>query len=74
MADLIGDRLVKHTEAARLLDIKPRTMREWTSDHSIPYVKIGGHTVPGMYRIGRQIRINLDEFFTVTSSNDSTDS
>lgn len=44
MDNLAEDRLVKYTEAARLLAVKPRTVRLWTTQHQIPHIKIG-HTI-----------------------------
>ncbi len=43
--DDFQDRLLRADHAAPVLDITTRTLREWTSDHKIPHVKIGGHTV-----------------------------
>ena len=41
--------LVKHTVAAEVLSVTPRTIREWTSLKKIPHVKITSRCV--RYRV-----------------------
>ena len=33
--------LLNYTQVAKLLGVKPRTIRDWTSRHKIPHLKIG---------------------------------
>ena len=37
----LDDRYVRHTVSAKILDVSPRTIREWTSLKKLPHVKMG---------------------------------
>ena len=33
--------LLNYTDVAKILGVQPRTIRDWTSKHKIPHIKIG---------------------------------
>ena len=39
------DELLRHTEAAEILKVSPRTIREWTSLGKIPHIRISARCV-----------------------------
>ncbi|MDH5657710.1 MAG: helix-turn-helix domain-containing protein [Spirochaetia bacterium] len=50
----IGERLLRYSEAAEILNISPFTLRHHVSKRKVPYVKIGNAT--------RFIRSQLEQF------------
>ena len=55
----IGERLLRYSEAAEILNISPFTLRHHVSKRKVPFVKIGNST--------RFVRSQLEDFIRLSS-------
>jgi predicted DNA-binding transcriptional regulator AlpA len=59
----MDEKLVRHTEAAEILSVSPRTIREWTSLRKIPHRRITPrcvrYSVPELLEWAEENRIDV---------------